>query len=409
MRFGELHLQLLELHAPPSIAINEEFDIVHMSEHAGRYLKFSGGELTQNVVTMVPEEMRSELRSALYQAVETNNPVSVPGVTLQIGDRRETIDIHVKPVPVGASLPKGFLLVIFEQVQEQIAQKPQVLANDESARHLEQQVTRLKTELRSSTKQHEFATEELKAGNEELQAINEELRSATEEMETSKEELQSINEELSTVNQELKVKVEESNLMSNNLRNIINSTDIGTIILDRAFRLVLYTPAVRNIFNLIPGDQTRPLTDITNRLRDDNLIDYAEKVLESLQGMEREMETTDGHTYLTRISPYRTDEDRIHGVVISFIDITPRKVAEQALRASENHARILADAIPHIVWTNDSKGRANYFNKRWFEYSGLSEEKSIGPGWQTIVHPDDAAKSVDRWAQAFANSNVFDT
>src|SRR4029079_12593429 len=125
---------------------------------------------------------------------------------------------------------------------------------------------RLKAQLRSSNEQHEFQQEELKASNEELQAMNEELRSAAEELETSKEELQSINEELRTVNQELKVKVEETTLASNNLQNLINSTELGTIFLDRSFRVAFFTPAARGLFNLIPNDIGRPLSDITNKL-----------------------------------------------------------------------------------------------------------------------------------------------
>ena len=129
---------------------------------------------------------------------------------------------------------------------------------------------RVKTQLRDSVEQHEFRAEELRASNEELQSMNEELRSAAEELETSKEELQSINEELRTVNQELKVKIDETILNNNNLNNLINSSDIGTIFLDRNFTVAFFTPAARQIFNLIPSDRGRPLSDITNRLEYQN-------------------------------------------------------------------------------------------------------------------------------------------
>ena len=191
---------------------------------------------------------------------------------------------------------------------------------------------RLKSQLRSSIEQHEFQAEELKASNEELQAMNEELRSAAEELETGKEELQSINEELRTVNQELKIKIEEATLTSNNLQNLINSTDIGTIFLDRSLRVVLFTPAARNIFNLIPADYGRPLSDIPGKLLYHNLIQDVETVLEKLNTMEQEIETVENKYYLMRISPYRTTEDRINGVVLSFIDITERKEGEQLLQ-----------------------------------------------------------------------------
>jgi two-component system CheB/CheR fusion protein len=164
--------------------------------------------------------------------------------------------------------------------------------------------------------------------------MNEELRSAAEELETSKEELQSINEELRTVNQELRVKIEETSLTSNNLQNLINSTDLGTIFLDRSLRVVLFTPATRNIFNLIPADYGRPLSDITNKLEYHDLSHDAEIVLDKLTTSEREVTTTEGKVFLMRISPYRTTEDRINGVVITFVDITARKEAEKQLQAN---------------------------------------------------------------------------
>jgi two-component system CheB/CheR fusion protein len=172
----------------------------------------------------------------------------------------------------------------------------------------------------------------LKASNEELQAMNEELRSAAEELETSKEELQSINEELRTVNQELKVKIEEANLSTNNLQNLINSADVATLFLDRSFRVSFFTPAARNIFNLIPSDFGRPLSDITNKLNDEKILQAAEKVMERLTAIEEEISSKDGHSFMMRILPYRTTEDHINGIIITFYDISERKKNEEQLR-----------------------------------------------------------------------------
>ncbi|RYF85349.1 MAG: hypothetical protein EOO00_14245, partial [Chitinophagaceae bacterium] len=189
---------------------------------------------------------------------------------------------------------------------------------------------RLKGQLRASNEHHEFQAEELKASNEELQAMNEELRSAAEELETSKEELQSINEELRTVNQELKIKVEETMMTSNYLHNLINSVDIGTIFLDRRLYIAFFTPAARVLFNLILNDTGRPLSDIPNRLDYPELLSDAEAVLENLQTIERELTATDGKTFMFRILPYRTQEDRINGVILTFFDITERKRLEES-------------------------------------------------------------------------------
>lgn len=331
--FGDLHLQLLEQYAPPSIVVNEEYDIIHISERAGRFLQMSGGEPSKNILKLVRPELRLELRSALYQAVQRQAPVEARTIKLTIDKEPETINIQVRPVLRDGDTAKGFVLILFETYVTDDNIPEVLVASDEPvARQLEEELMRIKAQLRASNEQHEFQQEELKASNEELQAMNEELRSAAEELETSKEELQSINEELRTVNQELKVKVEETTLSTNNLQNLINSTDIGVIFLDRGLRVAMFTPPTRKIFNLIPADFGRPLSDITNKLGYQDLIQDAETVLEELSVMEKEVSTGDGKLFLMRMTPYRTMEDRINGVVITFVDISRRKEMEEQLR-----------------------------------------------------------------------------
>ena len=332
--FGDLHQQLLEQYAPPSLVINEEYDIVHLSERAGSYLQIGGGEPSNNLLKLIRPDLRIELRAALYQATQQQSAVETRDLKINFDDHAETINIHVRPVLRAGDTARGFILVLFEPTADNGEQETLVVSHEPAAIHLEEELTRLKAQLRSSTEQHEYQAEELKASNEELQAMNEELRSAAEELETSKEELQSINEELRTVNQELKVKIEEATLTGNNLQNLINSTEIGTIFLDRSFRVVLFTPAIRKIFNLIPADYGRPLSDITDKLNYHNLLNNAETVLDKLTTIEEEVQTPDNKFFLMRISPYRTTEDRINGVVITFVDITARKEAEQQLRDS---------------------------------------------------------------------------
>ena len=203
----------------------------------------------------------------------------------------QALDIQVRPVFTDGETSKGFLLVLFKPAEAaQPDGEPVVMATTEPvAKRLEEELIVLKAQLRSAVEQHEYQAEELKASNEELQAMNEELRSAAEELETSKEELQSINEELRTVNQELKTRIEETSLASNNLQNLINSTNVGTIFLDRSFTLRLYTPAVLDVFNLKSSDYGRPISDITHKLQYDGLLADAETVLEKLLPVEREV------------------------------------------------------------------------------------------------------------------------
>ena len=331
--FGDLHQQLLEQYAPPSLVVNEQYDIVHLSERAGRYLQIVGGEPSKNLLKVVRSELRLDLRSALYQAVQRQSAVEARGLKITIDKEPETVNIHVRPVLRAGDTARGFILILFETSMDDYDHEQVLLASDEPvAKHLEEELMRLKAQLRSSSEQHEVQQEELKASNEELQAMNEELRSTAEELETSKEELESINEELRTVNQELKVKVEETTLAGNNLQNLINSSDVGTIFLDRSLRVAFFTPAIMRIFNLIPADYGRPLSDITHRLGYHELAQDAEAVLDKLTALEKEVSTAEGKVFLMRISPYRTSEDRINGVVITFVDITSRKETEEQLR-----------------------------------------------------------------------------
>ncbi|HVS97779.1 MAG TPA: CheR family methyltransferase [Puia sp.] len=382
--FGDLHQRLLEEYAPPSVIVNEEYDVVHLSERAGRYLQVGGGELSQNLLKLVRPELRLELRGALYQATQRQTAVEARALKVVVGERTETINIHVRPVLREGDVAHGFVLILFEPTSGGGSGKEVVQASDDPvARHLEDELMRLKAQLRASIEQHEFHAEELKASNEELQAMNEELRSSAEELETSKEELQSINEELRTVNQELKVKIEETSLTSNNLQNLINSASIGTIFLDRSFRIALFTPAIREIFNLIPGDYGRPLSDITHHLEYDQLLHDAEIVLERLSTIEREVNTTDGRVFMMRVLPYRTAEDHINGVVITFIDMTTRKKAEEGLRSSEEKYRtVLAtieDGFCIVEVLFDGEGREVDYrfleaNAAFLRHTGISED-----------------------------------
>lgn len=348
LSLGELHQKLLEQYAPPSLVVNEDYDILHMSEKVGRFLEFAGGEPTKNLLKLIRPELRLALRSALHQAGQQQTAVEARNILWNTNGERQSLTIRVRPVTKDGDPRKGFILVLFEPNEHVLPEEKVMLTSDEPlARQLEEELIQMKAQLRYSAEQYEYQAEELKASNEEFQALNEELRSAAEELETSKEELQSINEELRTVNQELKVKIEEISVTSNNLQNLINSAGVATIFLDRAFCVRLYTPAAQQLFNLIPSDYGRPISDITHRLHYDDLLPDAEKVLQTLTLLEREVETTNHRTFLMRVLPYRTAEDRINGVVITLFDITDRKRAEETLQTSEQRLQRMVN-VPSV-------------------------------------------------------------
>ncbi len=403
--FGDLHQQLLEQYAAPSIVVNENYDIVHLSARAGRFLQMAGGEPSKNLLHLVRPELRLELHAALAQAVQNRQNVETANLTVEINGQTETVNIQVRPVLHEEDTARGFLLVIFESSENKAdadngatERVVAATANESLARRLEAELERVKAQLRSSVEQFEIQTEELRASNEELQAINEDLRSTAEELETSREELQSVNEELMTVNQELKIKIEELSQSNSDFQNLLNSTDIGTIFLDRALRVKMFTPEASAVFNLIEADINRPLADITTRLVFADLQADVESVLDTLQTVEREFETERGKWYLLRIFPYRTAEDKISGAVVTFIEITNRVESERALskiaQSREQQTRIFDTALSSIAdfaYTFDSEGRFTYANKPLLDLLGITLEEITGKTFHELPYPKDLA------------------
>ena len=393
--FQDLHQRLLEEYAPPSLLVNRDLEILHLSERVGEFLQFSGGEPSQSLLRVVRPELRPELHGALLVAIQQGVRSEALSAPVRMGDQQGPVKIRVSPVTDHLDSARGMLLVIFEPVDapsaEVIPATPRV-GDEPLARHLEEELVRVRLLLRNTVEQYEVQQEELKASNEELQAMNQELRSSGEELETSKEELQSVNEELSTLNQELQIKVEELSQAHNDTRNLMNSTDIATLFVDRSQRVKLFTARARSIFNLIPADAGRPLRDITNLLRHESLQEDIAQVLENLGVLEREVQCSDERWYIMRVLPYRTSEDRIGGVVLTFTDITDRKRVEEALRESEERVRVMVESVPDFaIFTMDTAGLIRTWNMGARQTFGYTEQEAVGQHTAIIFVPEDRA------------------
>jgi two-component system CheB/CheR fusion protein len=411
--FGELHQKLLEQYAPPSVIINHDYDIVHLSDRAGRFLQFVGGEPSHNLLKVVHPELRLDLRTALFQAIQSGLSVEALRVRLQREDSLSYVNMIVRPVH-DLETASNFVLVLFDEVQDTMSTEAKEVGAGEPepvVHQLEAELHRTKEQLQGTIEQYETSTEELKASNEELQAINEELRSTTEELETSKEELQSINEELVTVNQELKNKVDETSRINDDLQNLIASTDIATVFVDRALRIHRYMPRALDIFNLIPSDVGRPLLDITHRLDYDKLANDLSEVFSNLHVIEREVQDTAGRFYLARLLPYRTTDDRIGGAVLTFIDITRRRLAEVELRSSEERLRLLIEsAQDYAIFTLDEQGQINSWNSGAERMFGYQESEVLGQPTEILFLPEDRSQGahLDEMRMARAEGRATD-
>ncbi len=351
---------LAEQFAPASVLIDRGHRIVYFHGQTDRFLTQPPGEPTRDLYGMAREGLRTKLRVAIGQAIKDNRRITT-AAWVRLGAELVAVTVTVAPLP-GHRADRQ-LLVSFEEDREpaepEAGQAPAADHGDGEG-GFEAELGQVRDELSRTIGELEASNEDLKASNEEITSMNEELQSANEELETSKEELQSLNEELNTVNSQLQRKVEELEATTNDLSNLLVSTDIATVFLDRRFRIRWFTPAVNKLIGVIQDDIGRPIAHFAPKFSDPNLLRDAQTVLDQLTPVQTEVPSEDGRWYLRRIAPYRTQNNRIDGVVLTFSDVTEVKAAEQAVRAAHDQIAQVYDSVPHplVVLAPDLRVRS---------------------------------------------------
>ncbi len=327
---------ILERFAPAYVVVNEEGEALHFSPATGKYLQAPPGPPNRGILAMARPGLRADLRGALHQAKASGRRVTCEHVAVQSDGGVQLISLVVEPMTVGNETVYGLIFADSgpPRTQEPMSAGDRAKGEDLAARQIEHELQETKERLQSTIEELETANEEFRSSNEELLSVNEELQSTNEELETSKEELQSVNEELQTVNAELANKIDELDRANNDLNNLLQSTQIATVFLDRNLVIRSFTPAVTKIFNLIPSDRGRPLTDIVGRLELHDLQGDVHTVFERGEVIERALRLANSDdSYLVRILPYRSDDGAVEGVVVTFVDVTNITAAEELQKA----------------------------------------------------------------------------
>ena len=381
---------LLERFAPATALIDQQHRVHYLHGPIEKYLQPPRGMPTHNLLAMAREGLQAPLRLAVRQAVETGEEVVTPA-RVRRGGSLHPLELVVAPLRRESNAAQRVLVSFLErEPPSETATSPQAEAA-ERGDSTQSELDLAREDLRVSLAQTETANEQLKASNEEIRSINEELQASNEELETSKEELQSLNEELHTVNSQLNRKVAELEERTADLNNLLNSNDVATLFLDRSLRIRWFTPAMKALFDLLSTDLGRPVTHFAPRFTGSDLAEDARSVLARLSPADAEVESDEGRWYIRHMVPYRTADDRIDGVAVTFTDITQRKQAEEALRASEERLRRTLETEPigvlfydhagTVIDTNDVFLRLTGYTRREVARRELTWRKMTPPEW----------------------------
>ena len=327
---------LLQRFAPPSVLVNDKGDIIYITGRTGKYIEPVAGKANWNIHSMAREGLQQVLPGAFRRALQHFDPVILHNIKVGTNGGTQFVDITVQRIESPESI-RGMVLVVFKDMtviseQEEINSKTGKKRSTGRQKELENELQRSYEDLQSLREEMQTSQEELKSTNEELQSTNEELQSTNEELMTSKEEMQSLNEELQTVNVELQSKISDFVRANDDMKNLLNSTEIATLFIDKELNIRRYTDQVTNIFKLRSADIGRPFTDLVTHLKYPEIETHARQVIKNLISVETATQTHDGRWFNVRIMPYRTVDDRIDGLVITFIDITLSKKQEMELK-----------------------------------------------------------------------------
>ena len=391
---------LLDNYAPPSVIIDKNNNALYFSGNTGLYLEPPSGEASLNVLEMAKKGLKIDLEALIQKARANKTEVQKTDVDVKVNDHYQTINLIIKPV-LTKETDLGAMMIIFETSEN--SKKVNVKKTSKQTgnqipniNELEKELKITREHLQTAINELETSNEDLQTTNEEYQSSNEELQSTNEELETSREELQSVNEELITVNTELSSKIEQLSEANDDLNNLLTSIEVATVFLDRNLNIKRFTPAATKIFNLIPSDIDRPVTHLSSNIIYKALADDVKNALKTLAVKSADVQANDSTWYHMRILPYRTAENIIEGVLVTFIDITEQKYTEEKLKKTNEHLNMIMENLPAVPYTcvANPEIKISFVGKSCEKVMGFLPEQFTKKTsfWLSRVHPTDKKK-----------------
>ena len=406
VRYDEIVTQvILAEYAPAAVLINRLYDILHFQGPTSDFLKLPRGTPTHNIIMLLRQGLHARIRNAVDYVLKENKPIVDSNVKVKRNGHYVPCQLTVRPV-FGLKFPSDLLLIIFEEKQGSLTNKPisktpNLSSNDSSIiEHLEYELNATREDLQSIVEEFKHSDEELKTTTEEVILMNEELQSANEELEISKEELQSINEEFNMVNSKLEFKIEALNKNYDDIKNLLSSNDIATIFLDKELKIRLFNPAITQLLKLRISDIGRSISDFSSKVSNNDLLKDARYVLDKLTPIEKDVWTLDNNQkkrcYLRRIVPYRTVDDHINGIVVTFVEITERfqqkeyleqRIQDRTQALYDREARLdsIMKYASEAIVVMDNKGEITEFNQAAENMFGYQATEIMGKSIEILV------------------------
>ena len=382
---------LLHQFSPASVLVNENGDILYVSGRTGKYLEPAVGKANFNIFAMLRQGFQNDFAFAFRKVITKKETVTLHNVKIGANGSRLTLNVTINWINKPEALFGKVLIVFTDVAQAAGGDVPTTRGKQTSVsnreKELEEALQQAREEIQNIMEEMQTSQEELKSANEELQSTNEELQSSNEELTTSKEEMQSLNEELQTVNAELLSKVEDYSRVNNDMKNLLNSTDIATLFLDKDLNIRRYTNQATKIFKLIKSDIGRLFTDQASQLIYPELSEDAFEVLRTLIFIEKQIPTKDGRWFSTRIMPYRTFDDRIDGLVITFINTSDLKLSEEKANEASQMLRVLLDSTNDVIVKLSADWKIVEYNSAAADFFGVKYDDAINQNYIELFIP----------------------